>query len=74
MRNFFIAKAVKTPENSLPTIDGESPILENFKNRKEVYLFSTIYKHRPAKDRELAEWYFKEVLLTGWIQRKPVIR
>lgn len=58
----------------MPTKDGDSPILENFKNRKDVYLFSSVHNCRPAEGRESAKWYFAEVLLTGWTQRKSVIR
>lgn len=46
----------------MPTKDVDSPVLENFKNRKEVYLFSRVHNCRPAEGRELAKWYFAEVL------------
>lgn len=58
----------------MPTKDVDSPVLENFKNRKEVYLFSRVHNCRLAEVRESAEWYFAEVLSTGWTQRKSVIR
>lgn len=72
MKNFFTARAL-SPGNSVPTKDVDSPILENFKNRKEVYLFSRVHNCRPAEGRELAKWYFEEVLSTGWAKRKSVI-
>lgn len=33
----------------------DTPLLENFKNRKEVCLFSEVYNHRPVKGRKLAK-------------------
>lgn len=60
-----------SPGSSVPTKDVDTLILENFKNRKEVYLFSRMHNWRPAEGRE---WYFAEVLFTGWTQRKSVIR
>lgn len=42
-------------------------ILENFKNRKEVYLFSRVYNCRFVESGELGNWYFVEVFFIGWI-------
>lgn len=58
----------------MPAKDVGSPTLENFKNRKEVYLFSRVHNCRLAESRESGNWYFAEVLFTGWTQRKSVIR
>lgn len=33
----------------------DTPLLENFKNRKEVYLFSEVYNYKPVKGRKLAK-------------------
>lgn len=38
-----------SPGNTVPTKDVHSPILGNFKNKKEVYLFSRVHNCRPLK-------------------------
>lgn len=74
LKNFFACGAVEVQEIRVPIKDVDSPNLENFKNRKEVYLFSRVHNCRPVEGRESAKWYFSDVLFTGWTQRKLVIR
>lgn len=49
VKNVCTSRAVRGPGNSVPAKDVDSPILENLKSRKEVYLFSGMHNCRPAE-------------------------
>lgn len=63
MQNFFTSRAVKGPGNSVPGKDVDSPILENFKSRKEVYLFSGVHNCRPAEGENQSNGIFRKFFL-----------
>lgn len=63
MQNFFTSRAGNGPGNSVPAKDVDSPILENFKSRKEVYLFSGVHNCRPAEGENQPNGIFQKFFL-----------